>query len=191
VAASYREARTALALGQRVKAGAESGGVCGYDELKVFAAIEQVAGSAAGRAFAEEVLEPLRRLDGQTGNLEQIVLGYIEASGNINEAARRLRLHRNTMLYKLDRASRALRMDIRTAQAQFMVWLAHHIDALAEVRDSLDTELLPLGQQAQRAEASATLPASLVDPTLRASSPANVAASPSNATTAQAQNTRP
>jgi sugar diacid utilization regulator len=200
VAASYREARTALALGQRVKAGAEVRVVSGYDELKVFAAIEQVAASTPGRSFAREVLEPLRKLDGQTGNLEEIVLGYIEASGNINEAARRLRLHRNTMLYKLDRASRALQMDIRTAQAQFMVWLAHHIDALAEVRDSLDTELMPLSPanagpvdsaQAQRAETSATLPASLSEPVLRASSPANVARSPSTATAAHTTNTMP
>jgi sugar diacid utilization regulator len=194
VAASYREARTALALGQRVKAGTETRVVSGYDELKVFAAIEQVAGSSAGRSFAREVLEPLRRLDGQTGNLEEIVLGYIEASGNINEAARRLRLHRNTMLYKLDRASRALQMDIRTAQAQFMVWLAHHIDALAEVREVLDGELLPLSTNAgnaQRADASATLPSSLFDPAPRASSPANVASSPSTATAAHVPNTTP
>lgn len=139
VARSYREARTALALGQRV----EAGNVYGYDDLKVFAAIEEVATSAPGQAFAAEVLEPLRRVDGQTGNLEQIVLGYIAASGNINAAARRLKLHRNTMLYKLDRASRALHMDIRTSQAQFMVWLAHHIDTLADVHGTLDHELLP------------------------------------------------
>jgi sugar diacid utilization regulator len=139
VARSYREARTAVALG--VKVGAAR--VCGYDSLRVFAAIEQVATTAAGRNFAQEVLEPLRKADGQTGNLESIVIAYIEESGNLNAAARRLQLHRNTMLYKLDRASRALQMDVRTAETQFMVWLAHRIETLGDVQRALDRELLP------------------------------------------------
>jgi hypothetical protein len=58
-------------------------------------------------------------------------------------AARRLGLHRNTTLYKLDRVSRVLGMDIRSADTQFMVWLAHHIDTLAQVEDKLDEELAP------------------------------------------------
>jgi sugar diacid utilization regulator len=139
VARSYREARTAVALGDKVGAGP----VCGYDSLRVFAAIEGVAMTAAGQSFATEVLEPLRKADGQTGNLESIVIAYIEESGNLNAAARRLQLHRNTMLYKLDRASRALQMDVRTSETQFMVWLAHRIETLGEVQHTLDRELLP------------------------------------------------
>jgi sugar diacid utilization regulator len=139
VARSYREARTALALAQRVGAPV----VCGYHDLRVFAAIEELTSSPSGRSFAAEVLGPLRRADGQTGNLEEIVLAYIKGSGNLNAAARTLQLHRNTMLYKLDRASRALEMDIRSAETQFMVWLAHHIDALSQVHAALDNELAP------------------------------------------------
>lgn len=139
VARSYREARSAARLTEQV--GGES--VCGYDDLRVFAAIQEVAASEPGRSFAAEVLDPLRREDGQTGNLERIVLAYIRESGNVNAAARRLHLHRNTMLYKLERASRALQMDVRTADTQFMVWLAHHIDTLGEVQSALDNELAP------------------------------------------------
>lgn len=139
VAASYREARTAVGLAARI----EVPPVCGYDELRVFAAIRDVAASDQGRAFARELLEPLRRAEGQTGNLEQVVLAYIAESGNLNAAARRLQLHRNTMLYKLDRATRALRLDVRTADTQFMVWLAHHIDILNATTAALDAELSP------------------------------------------------
>jgi sugar diacid utilization regulator len=139
VATSYGEARTAVALAQRVR----SEPVCGYADLRVFAAIQEAAASEAGSAFAAEVLDPLRRSDGQTGNLEQIVLAYIRESGNLNAAARALQLHRNTMLYKLDRASRALQMDVRSADTQFMVWLAHHIDMLNEVHRALRNELHP------------------------------------------------
>ncbi|OLT09428.1 hypothetical protein BJF78_30660 [Pseudonocardia sp. CNS-139] len=139
VAVSYREARTALALGRRV----DVPPIAGYDELRIFVALSELADSENGRSFAIEVLEPLRRADGHARNLESVVLAYIAESGNLNAAARRLGLHRNTTLYKLDRVSRVLGMDIRSADAQFMVWLAHHIDNLVQVNDGLDAELAP------------------------------------------------
>jgi sugar diacid utilization regulator len=139
IASSYREARTAEGLARRVQAPS----VCSYDDLRVFAALEEAAGSASGKAFATELLSPLQQTDGQTGNLEELVLAYIEEAGNLNATARRLHLHRNTMLYKLERASRALGMDIRTTEAQFMVWLAHHLRALNDVVTGLDDELSP------------------------------------------------
>ncbi|MEB8342490.1 helix-turn-helix domain-containing protein [Streptomyces endophyticus] len=139
VAASYREARIALELSGRVRVSE----VCGYDELQVFAAVEAAASSAQGREFAHEVLEPLRRADGQTGNLEEVVLAYIAESGNLNAAARRLQLHRNTMLYKLERASRALGMDVRVSETQFTVWLAHRIETLNDSLRVLQAELTP------------------------------------------------
>jgi sugar diacid utilization regulator len=139
VATSYREARTALALGRRV----DVPPIAGYDELRIFVALSDLADSENGKTFAHEVLEPLRKADGHARNLESVVLAYIAESGNLNAAARRLGLHRNTTLYKLDRVSRVLGMDIRSADTQFMVWLAHHIDNLVQVNDSLDAELAP------------------------------------------------
>jgi DNA-binding PucR family transcriptional regulator len=139
VATSYREARTALALGRRV----DVPPIAGYDELRIFVALSDLADSENGRTFAHEVLEPLRKPDGHARNLESVVLAYIAESGNLNAAARRLGLHRNTTLYKLDRVSRVLGMDIRSADTQFMVWLAHHIDNLVQVGESLDAELAP------------------------------------------------
>lgn len=139
VAAGYREARIALELSGRVPVPE----VCGYEELRVFAAVEAAANSMQGREFAAEVLEPLRRVDGQTGNLEEVVLAYIAESGNLNAAARRLQLHRNTMLYKLERASRALQMDVRSSETQFTVWLAHRIETLNDSLRVLKAELSP------------------------------------------------
>jgi len=137
VAAGYHEARLTMGLARH--AGADH--VCGYDDLRVFAALKDVADSAEARSFARETLAPLRGANG--GDLERIVLAYIRTSGNLNAAARDLGLHRNTMLYKLDRASRALRMDIRSAEAQFTVWLAHHIDTLTTETGTLADEMAP------------------------------------------------
>lgn len=139
IAKSYREARTAEGLARRVQTPV----VCSYTDLRVFAAIEECAATASGRDFASEVLAPLRHLDGHSGNLEELVLAYIEEGGNLNATARRLHLHRNTMLYKLERASRALQMDVRSTETQFMVWFAHHITALNDVVEALDRELAP------------------------------------------------
>jgi sugar diacid utilization regulator len=139
VSASYREARTALGLGRRV----EVPPIAGYDELRIFVALRDLADSENGRAFAREILTPLRKADGHARDLESVALAYVGESANLNAAARRLGLHRNTTLYKLDRVSRALGMDIRSAETQFMVWLAHHIDSLVQVNDGLDAELAP------------------------------------------------
>lgn len=139
IAASYREARTALALARRVDAPP----VAGYDDLRIFVAIRELADSENGRQFAAELLAPLRRADGNACSLETVVLAYVAESGNLNAASRRLGLHRNTTLYKLNRVSRALNMDIRSAETQFMVWLAHHIDTLTRVNEALDSELAP------------------------------------------------
>ncbi|GHE45990.1 PucR family transcriptional regulator [Streptosporangium violaceochromogenes] len=139
VSASYYEARVAMGLARHTGASP----VCGYDDLRIYAALKEVAASPEGRVFAREILESLRRVHSQTGDLEQVVIAYIKSAGNLNAAARTLKLHRNTMLYKLDRASRALRMDIRSADTQFMVWLAHHIDTLAAVTGALSDELSP------------------------------------------------
>jgi sugar diacid utilization regulator len=139
VATSYREARTALALGRRI----DVPPVAGYDDLRIFVALRDLADSENGRSFAAEMLAPLRRADGNARSLESVVFAYIAESGNLNAAARRLGLHRNTTLYKLDRVSRVLGMDIRSADTQFMVWLAHHIDTLTQVNDGLDEELAP------------------------------------------------
>ncbi|MGY1742555.1 MULTISPECIES: PucR family transcriptional regulator [unclassified Blastococcus] len=134
---SYREAR--LAHGLQGRLGLPP--VCGYQELRVHAVLEGVATSRTGRSFATDVLAPLR--DPAAGELEATVLAYVAAGGNVNAAARDLHIHRNTMLYKLDRASRLLGMDLRQAENQFAVWLAHTLDMLADTGAEVDRVVRP------------------------------------------------
>ncbi|SEP15354.1 PucR family transcriptional regulator [Trujillonella endophytica] len=134
---SYREARLAHGLQGRL----ELAPVCGYQELRVHAVLEEVAASRTGRSYATDVLAPLR--DPSAGELEATVLAYVSAGGNVNAAARDLHIHRNTMLYKLDRASRLLGMDLRQAENQFAVWLAHTLDLLAETGAEVDRVVRP------------------------------------------------
>jgi sugar diacid utilization regulator len=135
---SYREARMAHGLQQRLGLPP----VCGYQELRVHAVLEDVAASRTGRSFASDILTPLR--DPNVGDLESSVLAYVARGGNVNAASRDLHIHRNTMLYKLDRASRLLGMDLRQADNQFAVWLAHTLDLLATTTAEVDRVVSPV-----------------------------------------------
>ena len=134
---SYREARMAHGLQARLNLPP----VCGYQELRVHAVLEEVAASRTGRSYAADVLAPLR--EPSAGDLEATVLAYVASGGNVNAAARDLHIHRNTMLYKLDRASRLLGMDLRQAENQFAVWLAHTLDLLANTGAEVDRVVRP------------------------------------------------
>ncbi len=134
---SYREARMAHGLQLRLGLGP----VCGYQELRVHAVLEDVAASRTGRSFAGDILAPLR--DPNVGDLESAVLAYVASGGNVNASSRDLHIHRNTMLYKLDRASRLLGMDLRQADNQFAVWLAHTLDLLANTTAEVERVVSP------------------------------------------------
>ena len=47
------------------------------------------------------------------------------------------------MLYKLDRASRLLQLDLRQAENQFAVWLAYKLRMLADTTVAVDRDLRP------------------------------------------------
>lgn len=136
---SYREARITLGLRQRLGINTP----CGFQDLRVFAALADLAASPQGLAFATEVLAPLRGGRPGASDLEQALIAYIELGGNLNAAARELHIHRNTMLYKVDRAARLLQLDLRSAESQFIVWLAYKLDLLAETTAIVDRDVRP------------------------------------------------
>ncbi len=139
IMSSYREARVALEVARRLR----YSGVSGYGELRVSAVLSQVAQDTEGIAFAREVFAPLHGPGERTEDLESVLIAYIESGGNVNAAARTLYMHRNTVLYKLDKVSRLLGMDLRSAENQFTIWLAYRIRVLAEVEADVEREIGP------------------------------------------------
>lgn len=131
---AYREARIALGLSAQLGMAAP----CGFSDLRVYSTLVGLAEDRAGRALAEELLEPLRSAP---GDLVTAVRAYVEAGGNLNQAARALSVHRNTMLYKIERATKALDWDLRDPEAQFAVWLALKLDLLARTADSVKRDI--------------------------------------------------
>ncbi|HET9078172.1 MAG TPA: helix-turn-helix domain-containing protein [Acidimicrobiales bacterium] len=136
---SYREARVALEVARSLR----FDGVANYGDLRVFAVLAHVAQEADGKAFADETFAPLRGPVDRGEDLEAVLMAYIESGGNLNAAARNLYMHRNTVLYKLDKASRLLGMDIRQAENQFTIWLAHRIRVLSEAETAVAREIGP------------------------------------------------
>lgn len=136
---SYRDARLALGLLSRL--GMRE--ACGFSDLRVYATLAELADSEHAKSFARDVLAPLRTHRSGANDLEQAVITYVESGGNLNAAARELHIHRNTMLYKLERASRILHLDLREAEHQFTVWLAYKLDLLFETARSVDRDVKP------------------------------------------------
>lgn len=159
VAVGYREARIALGIAQRLGLN----GPCGYAELHSYAALADLSRSRQALTFAHDVLEPLRSRDSAGEMLLKVVLSYIESGGNVNAAARRLHLHRNTLFNKLEQVSRLLQLDVREPEAMFRIWLAHRIDLLASVDADVSGELGP----ASTAETPGGEPAGAVQPAPR------------------------
>lgn len=129
VATSYREARVALALAVHLGVGR----IAGYGDLRVYAVMSELANGPTGQAFAAEILAPLRT-GAAADDLEELVLAYIASGGNLNAVARSLAIHRNTVQYKLNRASRLLGMDLHHAENQFTFWLASRLELLGRVQ---------------------------------------------------------
>ena len=112
---SYREARVALGIARRLhRTGATS-----YQELRSFTVLAEIADTEHSRQLVREVLGPLR----SGPDLLDTLVAYLAEGGNVNATARALNVHRNTMLAKLDRISRALGMDMRVPENQFTAWL--------------------------------------------------------------------
>lgn len=135
---SYREARVALGIATRLNL---SGSVA-YRNLRGFSVLESASGTEESRRLIADVLEPLRA-NNASNDIEEFLFAYLETGGNLNAAARRLQIHRNTIISKLDRASKIIGMDIRRPETQFIVWLALRLDLLSSVRENVAREVPP------------------------------------------------
>ncbi|EOM75284.1 PucR family transcriptional regulator [Rhodococcus rhodnii] len=129
---SYREARVALDIADRM----HMSGAIAYRELRSFGVLEQIAESERSRQFTADVIGPVRGTE-----LHAILLAYLEQGGNVNAAARELNMHRNTLLSKLNRLSRACNCDVREPENQFTLWLALRLDLLDRLGTSLAREM--------------------------------------------------
>ncbi|HEX6777256.1 MAG TPA: helix-turn-helix domain-containing protein [Ktedonobacterales bacterium] len=122
LAPRYREARQALMIGRRLFAAQQ---ITYFGELGIYRLLFHLHGSEDARAFYDEVLGALIEYDHRTNNeLVETLEAYFACNGNLSEAARRLHLHRNSLLYRLERIQEVLHADLEDADTRLALQVA-------------------------------------------------------------------
>jgi purine catabolism regulator len=125
IRSSHQEARQALTLGRRLHG---PGHITSFDELGIYRLIFAAEGLPELRTFQEEALSNLLAYDAQHGsNLIQTLEAFFAANCSPKEAANLLQVHRNTVLYRLDRIADITGVDLDDPNVRLRLHLALHI----------------------------------------------------------------
>lgn len=119
---SYQEARQSLTMGRRLQG---PGGMTAFDDLGVYRVIFAAEGLPELRSFHDETLGKLIGYDVQHGgDLIKTLDAFFSARCSPKEAATMLGVHRNTVLYRLDRIREITAMDLDDAEIRLRMHLA-------------------------------------------------------------------
>src|ERR1700736_3556523 len=128
VAAGAREAEQALTMGRRLF-GPDS--ATAFNDLGLYRLLYALQPLPEMRAFRDDSLARLRAKD-RAGVLLQTLGAYLATNGSPTDAADRLHLHRNTVLYRLGRIEDLLGVDLRNAEVRLSLHLALKIGEVLE-----------------------------------------------------------
>jgi DNA-binding PucR family transcriptional regulator len=109
-----RALETAMALGRR--------GVVGIDDLSLRPVV--LSEDHMGDRLVQRYLEPLRELGDFGAALERTVQEYLDNGMRIDESARALIVHPNTLRHRLDRFQQVTGADLRRTEDVVEVWWA-------------------------------------------------------------------
>jgi PucR family transcriptional regulator, purine catabolism regulatory protein len=102
---SLREAQIAAQAGLRLT----QGGITRFSDLGIMRLLYPLHESGTLTAFSQDMLAPICNADAHQGDALLTTLdAWFTVNGNMTEAARRLNLHRNTLMYRLNRIEDAL-----------------------------------------------------------------------------------
>ncbi len=122
---SHQEARQALTLGRRLSG---PGHVTDFDGLGIYRLIFAAEALPELRAFHAETLDSLLAYDRQHGaDLARTLEAYFQANGSPKEAASILSVHRNTVLYRLDRIAEITGLDLGDSDVRLRLQVALRI----------------------------------------------------------------
>jgi purine catabolism regulator len=122
---SHHEARQALMLGKRVRG---SGQVTLFDQLGVYRLIFAAEHLPEMQGFLAETLGSLVAYDAQHGaELVRTLEAFFQANCSPKETAAILKVHRNTVLYRLDRIAAIMQVDLNDPDTRLRLHLALHV----------------------------------------------------------------
>ena len=130
LAQATREAEQALAMGRRLRG---PNALTAFTELGLYRLLAAQAESAELRAFHDEILAGLERRDPR-GLLLHTLRAYLEGNASPTDAAARLHLHRNTVLYRLGRIEEITGIDLKDPDVRLTLHLALKIRDVLEIR---------------------------------------------------------
>jgi purine catabolism regulator len=119
---SLREAGQALELARRLGVGTP----LYYPDLSVYRLLFQLEHSPEIISFQEETLGPLLIHEG-AGELIHTLETYYEYNGNLSQAAEALFIHRNTLIYRLERIESITNLDLDNPEERLAMQLALRI----------------------------------------------------------------
>ncbi|MCC7369886.1 MAG: helix-turn-helix domain-containing protein [Chloroflexi bacterium] len=122
LALSFREAEQALAIGRALLGGDRS---VHFEHLGVQRLLFQLRDNSELASFYDDLLGKLQAHDERQGaGLVNTLEAFFECHGNHVRTAQRLHLHRNTLLYRLDRARGVLGVDLDDAETRLALQVA-------------------------------------------------------------------
>ncbi|KAA3661286.1 MAG: hypothetical protein DWQ04_16920, partial [Chloroflexi bacterium] len=117
----YNEALQAMQLGERLQLGE----VVEFGSLGVYQLLGQLEDIPTVREFTEHVIGPLVKYDLQhRSSLVQTIDFYFAHHGNISQTAEALFIHRNTLLYRLERIQELTNHDLNQSNMRLALHLA-------------------------------------------------------------------
>ncbi len=116
---SYREATQSLGMAVRLR---ESRPLY-FGNLSVYRLLFQLEGNPELEAFMREALGPLLEYEGG-GDLLETLEAFCERLGNLSQTAEKLFIHRNSLLYRMERISQIAGLDMNNPDTRLAVHLA-------------------------------------------------------------------
>lgn len=122
---SHQEARQALTLGRRLHG---PGHLTSFEQLGVYRLIYAAEQLPELKTFQEEALSSLLAYDQSHGaELIKTLEAFFAANCSPKEAAAILRVHRNTVLYRLERIGEITGHDLNDSEIRLQLHLALHV----------------------------------------------------------------
>ena len=119
---TYQQALQAMQLGQRLKL---TNQFVEFTSLGIYRLLYGLENQTDVRHFAEEIMRPLAEYDQQNrGSLVKTVEAYFSHHGNISQTAESLFVHRNTLLYRMERIQELTHLQLDQANMRLALHLA-------------------------------------------------------------------
>lgn len=131
----YREALQAMDVGERLQLGRQ---IVEFNSLGVYQLLSELEDIPTVENFSNQIISPLAKYDEEhRGSLVQTLEAYFDNHGNISRTAENLFVHRNTLLYRMDRIQELTGQDLDNANMRLALHLSLKVWQLRQQRSQI------------------------------------------------------